>query len=89
MEEHDCRSIVRGSPTSRRISGMGERTKRRPERSLLSINAERIRSLCTRTVYDTLPSGRCLVHGGAHVQANAGNRTRDPSPSGLLAAASL
>ena len=89
MEECGCRSIIRGSPAPGRISGMGERAKRRSERSLLFTHAGCIRSLCTRSVYNALSGGRGPVRGRAHVQANAGKRTRRTAPSGLLATTSF
>ena len=68
---------------------MGERAKRRSERSFLFPHAGRIRSLRTGGVDKALRRGDCPVHGRADVQTNAGNRPHCPSRSGLLATPSV
>src|SRR6266516_666895 len=89
VEECHCRSVIRGSPTPFRIGGMGKRTKRRPKRGLLFTHAGCIPSLYTSTICNALSGGCCAVRSRAHVQTNAGKRTRYTSPSGLLASTSL
>src|SRR5438034_10168000 len=86
MEEHDCRSTFCRTPLACRIRGVDKRAKRRSERCILFTHAGRIRSLCTRTVYNAVPGSRCALRSGTHVQANAGKRSHRPSPSRLLAA---
>jgi hypothetical protein len=68
---------------------MGERAKRRSERSFLFPHAGRIRSLRTGGVDNALSRGDRPVRGRTYVQAHAGNRSDCPSPFGLLASPSF
>src|SRR5439155_22040003 len=66
MEKRRCGSSIRGSPTACRISGMGERAKRRSKRGLLFSHARRVRALCAINIHQALFASHCPFRGWTH-----------------------
>src|SRR5262249_40015418 len=89
LEECHRRRTICCSPAARRVGSMGERAKRRSERSFVFPHAGRIRSLRTRGVDTALSRGEGLVRSRTYVQAHAGNRPDCPSSPRLLATLSF
>src|SRR5205814_2545619 len=78
MEKCDSRSIICNSSTACRIRRLDKRAKGCAERRFLFTDAGGLRSLHTRTLCNSLPNRRCLIHSGAYVQAYARNGTFCP-----------